>query len=352
MRLDLKLLLLLFLSVLLFQEVGYSQPASIINQDTINNYPAINENLFLHTKWKYTFATHAESNMVIHKAQEGYEHFLFFKWDNTLQIFLNGEFSYSKWKITSANNAVYCPFRRIDWWAIVSFTDEELILEYDMNNSKFRYHFIRVTDSEAPFLKDLNELPDVLVQYGDGEVKSSKFRFLKNEKGKRQRYSKWRQRRRKRIAERRARKNENNEPPKEFLQVELVGGGYFGGIERVYKNILTIKSDGSVLHEYQTEEKGLVVTKHKITREDLEALVAFIEEKNFFSFEKVYACSDFECAKRLKAKPRPIALRIAVSKGFIRKVITISIWDGKNKSIDYPTEIDLIVKAIKDIAFQ
>ena len=40
-------------------------------------YPAINENLFVNTKWQYTYTTHAESNTIIHKAEEDYEYFIF-----------------------------------------------------------------------------------------------------------------------------------------------------------------------------------------------------------------------------------------------------------------------------------
>ena len=46
-----------------------------ITDSTATIYPAINENLFVNTKWEYTYTTHAESNTVIHKADDDYDYF-------------------------------------------------------------------------------------------------------------------------------------------------------------------------------------------------------------------------------------------------------------------------------------
>ena len=61
-----------------------------------------------------------------------------------------------------------------------------------------------------------------------------------------------------------------------------MGGGFYGGIDPVYRNMILIKSDGKVVREYQSEMQGLIVNKHYISRDNLEKLVAYIEEKHFF----------------------------------------------------------------------
>ena len=60
------------------------------------------------------------------------------------------------------------------------------------------------------------------------------------------------------------------EAPRELIQIELVGGGFYGGVDPVYRNMTLIKTDGRVIREYQTELQGLRVSKHNIERDSLE----------------------------------------------------------------------------------
>jgi len=306
-------------------------------------YAPINEHLFLNTKWKYTYTAHAETNTVIHKADEAYEHFMYYKYDNTYSIFLNGVFSGGFWRLNEAQNQVFSPFRRIEWWDIKEFTEDVLVLEYSFTDrSHYQYHFVRVTGGDDPFPRLANELPDVVVDYYTDKDSRYKYRGRKGDRGKRG-------------GRKNRRNNREEEPPEvepEFLQIEMVGGGFFGGIDPVYRNNLVIRTDGKVTKEFQTERMGLRVTKRDITREDLEALVTYIEGQNFFSFKTSYECESKDCYQRLQKKPRPMALRIAVTRGFRRKVVSIMIWDGSGKEqyVDYPPEIDQIVKAIERVA--
>ena len=327
-------------------------------------YDAINENLFVQTKWKYTYTTHAESNTIIHKADEDYAYFVFFKYDYTYQTYLNGKFMGGAWKLNAAQNEVQYIFRNIDWWRIASFNQEVLVLEYTMNRkSSYRYHFVRVTNEEAPFQRSPNDLPDVDVDLVNPPKESNDYLAFLERRGVKYNQSKWEKRkarRAKRAEKRRARLSKTekgrqkleDEEPKELLQVELVGGGFFGGVDPVYRNIILIKTDGRVIQEYETALHGLRVSKHNIERDSLERLVDYILKKDFFNFDQVYTCDNQFCTQKLSSKPRPIALRVAVTKGPRRKIVTIPIWDGQGiqKSvINYPPALDDIVRAIQTI---
>lgn len=338
-----------------------------ITDSTAAIYPAINENLFVNTKWKYTYTTHAESNTIIHKADDTYEYFLFFRYDYGYQTFLNGNLSDGIWRLNKEKNEIQYNFRNVKWWRIASFSEEALILEFTMNRkSSYRYHFIRVPDADAPFKRSPNDLPDINVNFAENAVvaETDSYKNFLVQRGVKYNQKAWQRRK-----ERRARREKKRiarlqktakgraqlakESPKELMQIELVGGGFFGGVDPVYRNMILIKTDGRIIREYQSELQGLQVSKHYISRESLEKLVNYIEEKNFFEFDQIYTCDTQDCIKRLSNKPRPIALRLAITKGVRRKIITIPIWDGRGKAhsfINYPKELDAIVQAIENIA--
>lgn len=340
-----------------------------ITDSTAAIYPAINENLFVNTKWKYTYTTHAESNTVIHKADETYDYFIFFRYDYGYQTYLNGNLSGGLWRLNKEQNEIFYNFRKVKWWRLASFSEEALILEFTMNKkSSYRYHFVRVADADAPFERSPNDLPDVNVDFAEDAIvaETESYTNYLEQRGIKYNPKAWqrrKERRKRREARRKLRlqKTERGraqlakEEPKEMMQIELVGGGFYGGVDRVDRNMILIKTDGRVIREYQSELQGLQVSKHNITRKTLEELVTFIEEKNFFEFDQIYTCNTPGCIKRLENKPRPIALRIAITKGVRRKIITIPIWDGRGKAnsfIDYPKELDAIVQAIENIATQ
>ena len=338
-----------------------------ISDSNATVFEAINENLFVNTKWRYTYTTHAQSNTIIHKADEDYRYFVFFRYDYGFQTHLNGRLSDGFWKLNKEENEIRYPFRKIEWWRIVSFTEEALILEFTMNRkSSYRYHFVRVEDADAPFARSPNDLPAINVNYANSQenVELATYMDFLEARGVKYKKNAWalrKERRLKRDKKRLARLQNTKkgraklaeEAPKELLQVELVGGGFYGGIDPVYRNMILIKSDGKVVREYQSEMQGLIVNKHYISRDNLEKLVAYIEEKQFFEFDQIYTCSSQDCLERLSDKPRPIALRIAITKGVRRKLITIPIWDGnghKNALVDYPEALDKIVHAIESTA--
>lgn len=338
-----------------------------ISDSTARQYSAINEDLLIHTRWKYTYTTHAESNTVIHRADETYDHFIFFRYDYFYLMYLNGKHSTGQWQLNDAQNEVRCPFRRVEWWRLAQFNEQTLILEFTMNRkSSYRYHFVRVTAEETPFSPSPNDLPDVQVDFGIPTQASNQLAYedYLQQRGIRYDAGRWerrQQRRTRQEARRRARLQKTargraileREAPKEMLQIELMGGGFAGGVDPVYRNMVVIKTDGQVIKEYKSALQGLQVSKHTVDREILEKLVTFIEEHRFFDLDQTYGCESPACISRLSDKPRPIAFRIAVTKGVHRHIVTIPIWDGRGKAhspINYPAELDEIVRAILNVA--
>ena len=316
--------------------------------DSSQTYPPINENALLHTKWKYTYTTHQASNTIIHKADKDYQYYLYLRYDYVYEMYLNGKFTQGEWQLNLDKNKLYYPFRNINWWHIAAFDDTKLVLEYyAFGRIAYRYHFVPLDDKTSPFLKPANELPDVLVDnYRTGSNRTS-YRYTKAEKGKRRLLKK------KRSEEKLAAiKNISIIPDQKFIQIELVGGGFYGGIDKVYKNNLIIKNNGQLVREIETELNGLRITRRNIPRAQLDSLIAFMEKSKFFDWPQVYNCENRACMERFNQSPRPIALRLAVTYGSKRKIVIVSLWDGKGRDqalIDYPRELDIIIQTLENM---
>ncbi len=311
------------------------------------HYEHIEEKIFLNTRWQFTYASHVGSDEVIFRAEDGYEHFVWFKYNDSCYTYFNGNLETDLWEINLQGTRLTYRFSDIRDWAVAVFNERVLVLEFQLQNQAYRYHFLRVSETETPFFTyAANELPEVEVSRIVQGKDPHPYRFLKNEKGKgfRQPASK--------MPKSKKEKEDSPQEEQEFLQIELVGGGFSGGPDPVYRNFLVIKTDGRVIRELQTEAGGLRVWKSNISRQHLEELVLYIEKKNFFDMQQLYACSTELCMNRLRDKPRPIALRLALTKGSTRKVVTLSIWEGLGASrrwVNYPPEIDMIIKAIEDV---
>ncbi len=296
-------------------------------------YFTIDERKIVETKWKYTYALHLESNTIIHQAEDTYEYFLYFRYNNTYEQYLNGKFTRGNWKLKK--EVLHYKFKHIKNFTIAAVNQQALILEFTQSNSKgtYQYHFTRVTDEEAPFIKPINELPLVKVEVENPNATKRKWwQFSKKKKRKKR-----------------------NTTPKEqltYINIELTGGGFYGGINPVYRDYIQIKNDGRLIREFKSEEDGLITTKRTIPRVELERFAQSIMDKGFFDMQRIYTCETHICEKRKAKKPSPIPLRIAVAYGDRRKVITISIFgkDGRQtKYVDYPQELDKIIAGIQNM---
>ena len=349
----LRLCFSLFCAILPFL---YAVRLSAQPRDTTNarNYAAINENKLADTRWRYAYTTNTGSRTPIHAADENFSHYLWLKFDYTYEQVLNGKRSYGMWAVNDKKNRLYYKFKNSKWWDIAEFKDDKLILEYTDKEASLQYVFQRIPNDVAPFAKDKGLLPEVYVYEN---APSKKFRtpekqratgffawftnlFRAPEVGKKARDSS--------IVKTPYTPNTTPEPIE--IDIAMVGGGYYGGIDPVLKNYIQIKTNGRVIKEMETENKGAIKSKKDLSRAELERLARFILDKKFFDFASEYDCESVECRNRKMQKPKPIPLRLTVQYGDLRKTVSIPIWgnDGgpRRRYIDYPPDLDLIIENI------
>ena len=303
----------------------------ILGLDTkAQSFTSYDANVLRETKWRYSYMLHVESDMVLHKAGLAYQYFLYFRFDNSYQQFLNGNYTMGQWGLM--NNQLAYSFQNIDQFKVVSLNAETLVLEFERPNSKgrFQYYFVNA-DEDHPFPKPINELPLV-------KVKEKKIFALPW-------WTKGFQR------------QKTPTTPKEptYINIELVGGGYAGSLDPVTRDYIRIKSDGRLIQEYQTKSKGLVVNKKNIPREELERFCEFVVNQKYFEYNREYDCVDNACQTRKRYKPEPIPLRLSIAYGNQKKVVTISIWgldERRMRYVDYPPALDNIIDAIQRFALR
>lgn len=317
----------------------YSMADAQTRSSSDSPYGNVNEDKVIETKWKYTYALHVESNTAIHQADDKYDFFIHFKYDYSYQQYLNGKMTRGNWSLNGSE--LFYNFKHIKKFFVAEVSKERLVLEFTQPNSKgaYQYHFIPVKSKDAPFVVPANELPVVDVE--DDRPKLASRKLSKKEKKKKKR------------RKRKKKKGEIAEVKPVYISIELIGGGFYGGIDPVLRDYVHIKSSGRLIKEFQSVSNGLIVTKLDIPRDELEAFAEFVVSKDFFELERIYDCQDEACLKRKRQKPTPIPLRLAVAYGQKKKVITISVW-GRDRNnvqyVPYPKELDQIIMSIQKMA--
>ena len=321
---------LLFFSIALFAQKNPYKKG--------DNFFQIDERKLVETKWKYTYALHLESNTIIHRAEDTYEYFLFFRYNYSFQEYLNGKFSNGNWKLD--DNELLYKFKHIPKFSVATANRKVLVLEFTQENSKgtYQYHFVRVETEDSPFVKPPNELPDVNVEAINPNKAEKKWWVFNKSKKKKKKQKK--------------KELKANIP---YISIEVVGGGFYGGINPTLRDYIHIKNDGRLIKEYKSRQNGLVVTKRDIPREELEKFAEYVVAQDFFELERIYDCESEACQTRKKRKPAPIPLRLAIAYKEKRKVVTISIFGKDNRNIkyvDYPPALDKIIAAIQKMALR
>ncbi len=323
-------------------------------------YPPINENNLIETKWRYTYTAHAETNTLVHKADASYAYYLHLRHDYTFEHYLNGRKASGPWVLNEAQNEIFYKFRNIRWWRIAELSERTLVLEFSLGKASYQYHYVKVRDEDAPFVKRANELPDIDVVSMDKAIAEAQVEAIKeNDRRRREERREKRRARRKAKREKKEVKREDRferrykpEEADTFIEIAVIGGGFYGGLDPVIKDFTILRNSGKLVKEYETVNNGLVKTTKDVNREDMERLIKFIVNKKFFDYEKIYDCTNSDCAKRKGAKPTPIPLRVSVQYGSLRKVVTVSMWgydDKRIKYVDYPEDLDLIVDGIQKL---
>jgi hypothetical protein len=285
----------------------------------------VDENLLMATNWRYVKTTQVETGETIHTADDNYDYYISLNYDYTYEYYLNGKRDKGTWLLNDESNELYYNFRNIKWWKIIEFNEAQLVLEFKLGTKKYNYIFSRVEYKDTPFQKAANELPLVKV----------------NEKK----------------AARRA-----NKPKKTIevskkdelvpIEIQLAGGGYYGGINPIVKDFVHIKTTGRYIKEQESLQDGATKRIDDVPRADLERLVQFIESKNFFDYDRTYDCVSGDCIKRKSQKPTPIPLRISVRYGDKYNIVIVTIYGRDEKRgdyVDYPKDLDMIVQGINKL---
>ncbi len=282
------------------------------------------ESLF-ETHWRYTYTLHTETNSLVQQAGNQWQHFLWFRHDSVCKQDLNGKITESFWEANSQQ--LHFSFRQKNAFAVALLNDFSLELETKAPDGKGTYlhHFIKVKKEDSPFAEETNTLPVVQVQtvpltYPDSLSATQTARA----------------------------------PVEEDIRVELVGGGYYGGINPVQHDYITITNEGRLIHEFESVRGERLVRKTKIPKDELEKFLEWAaSEQRFFELENSYDCKTPDCEKRKAVKPLPVPLRLRIAKGDRVKMITVSIW-GLDKNgrryVAYPPELDRIVDTIQRMA--
>jgi hypothetical protein len=295
-------------------------------------YPTVQERQLIGTKWRYAYTLYLESNTTVHQADKDYQYFLFFRYDFTFEQFLHGKYTKGDWRLS--NGTLFYPFRKIEKFDIAAINNKTLVLEFQQPNSSgtYQYHFVQVETATAPFIRPADELPEVVVETDPKEPRRRSWWSILRGSGDD------------------AKKAELSKKQQIYISVELVGGGYYGGIDPVVKDFIRISTDGRLIHEYQTVNQPLRVVKKNISRTELEQFAEYVLQNKFFEMQRLYDCNNIACEKRRKMKPSPIPLRLMVSYGDRKKVITIAIWGEdhlKMRYTEYPQVLDYIIEAIR-----
>jgi hypothetical protein len=136
----------------------------------------------------------------------------------------------------------------------------------------------------------------------------------------------------------------------DYMEIFISGGGFKNGVDARLHDRIMVNNAGYVESYYESEISGVKSTSKIVKKEDLAALIKWIAEKGFFSFEKEYTCNEanIECAKRLARNPQPIPLKIVVAIGERRNVVVLPMFapNIEKNYIEYPKELIQIVEAI------
>ncbi len=295
-------------------------------------YPNVEERQLIGTKWRYAYTLHLESNTTVHQADKDYQYFLFFKYDFTFEQFLHGKFAKGNWSLSGGT--LFYPFRNIKKFDIAAINNKTLVLEFQQPNANgtYQYHFVQVETAAAPFVRPVDELPEVVVEAAPKEPRRRSWWSILRGGGDD------------------GKKAEMSKKQATYISVELVGGGFYGGIDPVVKDFIQISTEGRLIHEYQTVNQPLRVVKKNIPRKELEAFAEYVTENKFFEMQRLYDCANIACEKRKMMKPTPIPLRLMINYGDKKRVITVSVFGEDHTKIryaDYPPALDVIIEAIR-----
>jgi hypothetical protein len=295
-----------------------------------NVLPGFDENSLVGVHWRYYQTVHVPTQTVVHTTAQGdYEMWFRFNSDNILQQYVNKRIRETRW--STQGYLVIFEYRGLERFRVAYVDNENLFLEFEQGPNHVRHQFrFRAEPSEkSPIALRPGELPTVVVR----GKRNFKGRLLTNNMSKK-------------IGPK------IEEVP---IQVELLNGGFYGGIDPVLRDQIVIKTDGRVIMEFKTQNQGLIKNKKNVPREELERLVLWAVDHGFFNLKTTYDCENQPCEIRKGNRPKPMPMRLAITYGQRRKVVTVSIWQMTQRDpryVDYPPLLDQLVDAVVRMANQ
>lgn len=301
-------------------------------------YPDVPESTLYETKWQYQYTLHVESQTMLHKAGDNFKAFYYFRLDKKSESAVNGKYAISNWSIKGP--VLQAPVLNTDSLLIVKASETQLILEVENKSGKghLQYFLTPLSDDGTIFKKPEYLLPELTVESKPKSNENNNF-------------TSWFQRMWERLWG--ISDNDEDSDAKPYINIEIIGGGYFGGIDPAVKNYIRLKNNGRLIREYATTYQGQTKTTKNITRQELESLAEYLDVKGFFGLQSSYGCVSPECNKRMLQKPMPVPLRISVTYGLKQKVVSVSIYglDERNiKYLPYPSVIDNLVETLNRMA--
>ncbi len=299
-------------------------------------YSKVTETHLVESWWQYVQTLHVASNKVVHQGLDAYPSFVHFRFDNTAEVGMTGQISQHPWKLD--RGALRFVYRSDSLFCVHQPDPATLHFQFQTpeRHEQYVYVFRKVEPRATPFERPWYELPTVLVTRDKKAVIPSQKKIPW--------WAFWR---------RWQHPDQQLGPPPIRIQIEVSGGGYYGGINPVYRQFVKINSEGRLVREVQTAREGLMVTRKDIARNELEAFAYWIRDQGYFDLDRAYDCKEQLCHRRKGEKPQPIPLQVMVTLGHQTKIITIPIWGLDNQHIQYipyPPVIDQIVETVYRMA--
>lgn len=321
---------------LLYFCLDSTESSSQVRNDYL--YPDVPESVLYETKWQYRHTLHVESQTVIHSADDNFKAYYYFRLDKIAESYINGKYDHGTWQINGAK--LLSAVLNTDSMLIVKATENQLTLETRNKGGKghLQYVLVGMKDDGNIFRKPEYLLPELMVE-------------TKAQARKENSFTNWFRQ----LWERIWGISDKEDPAdaKPYINIEVIGGGYFGGIDPAIKNYIQLKNNGRLIREYATAYHGQTKTVKNISRQELLTLAEYLDAKGFFKLETNYDCASPECFKRKSQKPRPIPLRISVTYGLKQKVVSVAIfgYDERNTAyVNYPPLVDNLVEVLNRMA--
>lgn len=284
--------------------------------------------LLKETTWEYEALVQASTGEVLHQRDAKNNLILYFRFDSTAQQRFNEKIKEGRWRVEQGK--LYYALQSGSVFEIHHLDEDKLALKFVQANNHFLYTLTRVEDSQNTFKKSKSELPLVEARELHRWKWPTSLQAYREEAF--------------------AASKDSSE---QEIILELTGGGYYGGIDPVYRDFIRVMPDGKLIFEYKSKERGYIKRFRQIDREQMVKIAQFAKENGFFSLPVAYECTTALCSKRMKREPKPRPLNILVKYGSERKLLTIAIYgedEYRIKYVSYPAFVDELIDAMRDLA--